>query len=221
MTQSALTLHNSGVSRQLALSFPRTADAAAASLLPTAGTAAARQALSSGAPVILLYGAEGSGKTHLLRAWAEVEGAAFHTATCPPPPYPATLAVDDLDALPPEAQTQLFHYFNHMKQAGGRLVVASRLAVAQLPLLPDLKSRLLTGLAAEVTPPTAEELAQLALKWAAEHRLTLPPDVISYLLSRAERSAPALRTLIAQLDVLSLEQRRAVTIPLARQALQG
>ena len=209
------------ISKQLALSFPHTADYSSASLLPTQGTLAARQALAEDHPLILVYGEEGGGKTHLLHAWAEAHGATYAVSTCPPPPYPAALAVDDLDALPQSAQTQLFHAFNHMRQTGGKILVASRAPVSMLPLLPDLKSRLLTGVAVEVLPPSVEELAQLALKWASERQLILPPDVISYLLARAERSAPALRNLIAQLDTLSLEQRRAVTIPLARQALQG
>lgn len=208
--------------RQFSLPFPSQPENPAATLLPTQATAIARAALAGHAAGPLhLHGPQGSGKSHLLQTAAAYHQVPVYVAQCPPPPYPNILIIDDLHRLPPAGQTLLFHTINQHAQTGGRLLTAAPVPVAELPLLPDLGSRLQQGLAAELTEPTETDLAQLALRWAAAARLVLSPDVVEYLLSRAERSVPVLHSLVQKLNELSLEQKRAVTIPLARQVLQG
>jgi DnaA-homolog protein len=140
---------------------------------------------------------------------------------CPVFQAGSALAVDNLEHLTPAAQTTLFHALQTLDQSGGQLLVASRLPVQALGLLPDVTSRLLTFPQLEITPPTDAELRQLVLKWAADEQLTLEPAVVEYVLTRAARSAPAVLGLLGQLNVLSLQQRRAITVPLVRQVLQG
>ncbi len=192
----------------MVLNFPFREDLSAESFFPTAGSAAARELLENFERGILcLWGEAGSGKTHLLNIWrARVGEGNF-------------LAVDDLDKVDAVGQEQLFHWLNNQGKSGA-LVVASRQPVVELGgLLPDVRSRLSAGQAVEVLPPSDDELAQVAAKWAAERQLELSPEVINFILARAERSVPALRTLVAKLDRLSLEEKRAVTVPLAKKAL--
>lgn len=198
---------------QLTLAFPHTPDYSAAAWLPTAGTAAAVQALAlhtpaahKSSPVLALYGAPASGKTHLLTVWKNTH-ASGHIA-------------DNLESLSAAEQTELFHLFNRLKATGGALLVASRQPVSALALLPDLKSRLLTGPQLELQPPTDAELRQLLSKWAADRQLTLTPQVSDYLLTHAERSAAALHHAIQALDTLSLEAKRGITIPMVKKLLQ-
>lgn len=174
--------------------------------LPTVGTQAAWSALAE-EPIgcICLYGPAGSGKSTLLALAAQS--------------HPQLYVVDDLDVATPAAQEELFHAFN--SRGGKGLLVASRVPVAQLALLPDLKSRLLTGTQLEVALPTDEELRQLLTLWAQARQIMLPDAVADYVLLRAERNPAVLAALVAQLDALSLEQKRAVTVPLARQVLGG
>jgi chromosomal replication initiation ATPase DnaA len=193
---------------QMVLNFPFREDLSAESFFPTAGSAAARELLENFERGILcLWGEAGSGKTHLLNIWrARVGEGNF-------------LAVDDLDKVDAVGQEQLFHWLNNQGKSGA-LVVASRQPVVELGgLLPDVRSRLSAGQAVEVLPPSDDELAQVAAKWAAERQLELSPEVINFILARAERSVPALRTLVAKLDRLSLEEKRAVNVPLAKKAL--
>jgi DnaA family protein len=49
----------------------------------------------------------------------------------------------------------------------------------------------------------------------------LPPEVAGYLLVRVPRDLSSLRALVDTLDRASLEQKRAVTVPLAREVLQA
>jgi DnaA family protein len=67
---------------------------------------------------------------------------------------------------------------------------------------------------------TDEEKAHALERHAAARGFGLPPEVAQYLLNRVRRD---MRTLIAMLDSLdrySLEEKRAVTLTLAREMLQ-
>lgn len=198
---------------QLTLAFPHKPDYSAAAWQPTAGTAAAVTALklhtptaTKSSPVVALYGAPASGKTHLLSLWLS-QNPTGHTA-------------DDLQNLAESAQITLFHLFNRLKTEGGALVVASTQPIASLNLLPDLKSRLLTGPQLELQPPNDTELLELLNKWASDRQLFLPPNVTDYLLTHAERSAASLHYAIQALDTLSLEAKRGITIPMVKKLLQ-
>jgi DnaA family protein len=150
---------------------------------------------------LCVYGPKGVGKTHLL-AMADELG---HTTQ------------DDVENLSLDQQEELFHTFNRVKAEGGHMVVASRVPVAQIQLLPDVKSRLLTGTQVEMTLPIDDELNILLLRWAEDRQLLLPDAVRLYVLARAERNPHTLAALVQRLDALSLEQKRAVTVPLARE----
>jgi chromosomal replication initiation ATPase DnaA len=193
---------------QMVLNFPFREDLSAESFFPTAGSAAARELLEKfDSGILCLWGGAGSGKTHLLNIWRARMGEGNF------------LAVDDLEKVDAVGQEQLFHWLNNQGKDGA-LVVASRQPVVELEgLLPDVRSRLSAGQAVEVLPPSDDELAEVAAKWADERQLELSPEVINFILARAERSVPALRTLVAKLDRLSLEEKRAVTVPLARKVL--
>lgn len=174
--------------------------------LPTGGTQAAVAALEgAGTTCICLYGPTGSGKSTLLKLAAQK--------------HPGLYVADNLESATPQTQEELFHTFN--SRGGKGLLVASAVPVAQLALLPDLKSRLLTGTQIEVELPNDEELHQLLMLWAQARQIVLPQAVADYVLLRAERNPAVLAALVTQLDALSLAQKRAVTVPLARQILGG
>jgi DnaA family protein len=168
--------------------------------LVTGGNRAAHEAVRSGLPCVCLYGPPGGGKSHLL-AYAAAHGA---------------VVGDELELLDVAGQERLFHALN----AKVPVVVASRAPVAQVEgLLPDLQSRLLLGIQLEVAPPDDDELRALLARWAEVRQLALPEAVVDYMLARAGRSTHELVNLVGRLDALSLEQKRAITVPLARAVL--
>lgn len=169
--------------------------------LTTDGTREAEKALQRGDLCVCLYGPAGGGKSHLL-ALAASRGA---------------VVGDRLEEMEREGQERIFHALN----AKVPVVVASGVPVAQIEtLLPDLKSRLLTGTQVEVLPPTDEDLHALLKHWAEVMQLSLPDAVAEYILARAARSTHELAAIMTRLDALSLEQKRAVTVPLARAVLE-
>ena len=192
---------------QLLLNLAPKPTLAQAEWLPTVGTHQATQATLNANPTtigtICLYGPSGCGKTHLLAKLASQN--------------PSLVLADNLESLTAQQQEELFHHFNNRQGRG--LITTSQLPVAQLSLLPDLKSRLLTGQHIEMQLPTEAELTHLLQSWATTRQLTLSPEVTHYLLTRTARNPHTLLGLLNQLNTLSLLQKRAITIPLVHMAL--
>lgn len=212
--------------RQLAFPFPQHATYAAAAFIPTPANAEACTWLDhpQNWPGLrmALYGPEGSGKTHLLHAFAE-----RHRATLLPgeavrrlidmPRY-GGLAVDDADAAPePEA---LLHLLNAAAEAGIPVLLAGRTPPAHWPAtLPDLTSRLRATTAVALGQPDDDLLRALLTRLLAERQLRVDPAIHDYLLARLPRHGAALREAACRLDRASLASGRAVTRAMAADIL--
>jgi DnaA regulatory inactivator Hda len=176
---------------------------------------------------LLLHGPEGCGKTHLVHIWraraaaALVAGEHSEAAALPHLLEEASgrIAVDDAERIPEEA---LLHLYNACLEAGGSLLVTARAPAGAWPVeLSDLRSRLRALPAVAVEAPDDPLLAALLVKQFADRQLRVGPEVIAYLVARMERSAAAAATIAARLDTASLQDRRPVTIPLARRVLRA
>jgi DnaA family protein len=178
---------------------------------------------------IYLWGAAGSGRTHLLRAAVFAlqragVAAAYHACT-PDMALPRDLielravAIDDVERSSEDGQIALFNLYNTLRENGGTLIAAGRVAPMQLGLRPDLVSRLAWGLVYEVHALTDAEKARALADRAATRGFTLQPDVARYLLTHARRDMPALLATLDALDRYSLEAKRPVTVPLLRELL--
>jgi DnaA family protein len=152
--------------------------------------------------VLYLWGTAGSGKSHLIQACAGPQ------------------AVDDVQRLDEPAQIRLFNAINQARELGGTVLAAGTAPPAQLPLRPDLRSRLAWGLVYELKPLTDEERAAYLRGEAARRGLQLPEEVVSWLLTRVRRDLRSLAAILERIDRTSLELKRPVTLPLVREALK-
>jgi len=155
--------------------------------------------------VIYLWGAPGSGRSHLLTASAR----------------PGVTLADDVERLDATAQIALFNAINEARDAGGTVLAAGNAPPAQLALREDLRSRLGWGLVYEVKPLTDAEKAVYLHAEAARRGLRLSDEVVWYLLTHVRRDMPSLGAILEHLDRASLEQHRALTLPLVREALRA
>lgn len=178
-----------------------------------------------------LWGARGSGRTHLLRAVMQAldqagRPARFCGAVDAADALDAVTAgdavgVDDVQRLGAPEQIKLFNIFNKLKESSGVLLVSADVPPARLPLRADLQTRLASGLVYEMhVLREADRLAAL-LDHAAARGFELPRAVADYLLAHAPRDLHTLFALVDGLDRMSLERKRAVTVPLARELLQS
>lgn len=187
---------------------------------------------SASAPV-WIYGARGTGKSHLLQAaCAQAGGAGRASAYLPLGQVRAEgpqlldgfddldlVALDDLDAVAgdPAWESALFRLFNGLAEHGGRLAVAAATApVATAIRLPDLRSRLSSSEVHRLEP-LAEADQPAALRHRAERRgLELPDETLGYLTRRAPRDFATLCRMLDALDTESLVAQRRLTVPFVR-----
>ncbi|PCI62288.1 MAG: DnaA regulatory inactivator Hda [Methylophilaceae bacterium] len=153
---------------------------------------------------IYLWGASGSGKSHLLNA-AEMLGA--HIA-------------DDVHLLDNEAQITLFDIYNQLKASGGTLITAGLHAPSQMHLRDDLATRLAWGLVYQLQPLTDSEKAEALKNHAKERGMKLPKEVVAYCLRYLRRDLPTLMAVLDALDEWSLTEKKPVTVPMLKKLLQ-
>ncbi len=190
-----------------------------------------------------LWGATGAGCSHLLQAVCQQdavdEAAQPWTASFYVPLrqhadwHPDILlgletlqlvCLDDVDAIAglTDWEEALFHLFNRLRDSGTRLLMAARMAPREAAfVLPDLLSRLQSGVVFQVHEPDDEDKLQALRKRAARRGLELSEEVARYILQRTERGNTELFTLLERLDSHSLQRQRRISIALVRDLLQN
>jgi DnaA family protein len=178
---------------------------------------------------LYLWGRPGSGRSHLLRgtvAELQREGASAIYVACTAGIRLADglermdcVALDDVDRLDEEGQVAVFDLYNALRESGGALVASAAAPPVQLKLREDLVTRLAWGLVYQVHALTDENKAQALADRASSRGFRLAPEVCDFLLTRAQRDLPTLLATLDALDRYSLETKRPVTVPLARELL--
>jgi chromosomal replication initiation ATPase DnaA len=177
---------------------------------------------------LALIGPEGSGKTHLAHVWAEAAGAAIVTAArldqvdTAVLPMGSHLAVDDADRLALRDEAALLHLHNHVLSGGGRILFTARCAPLRWPVaLPDLASRMQACATTALHAPDEALLSAVLVKLFDDRQVRVSPALISYLVSRMERSLAMAGRLVEMLDQRALARGGAITRTLAAEVLDN
>lgn len=172
-----------------------------------AALAAVRAAAAgAGERVVYLWGDPGSGRSHLLAAAGAVG---------------QVVMVDDVHLLDAAGQVAAFDAFNRARAAGVAFLAAGDAPPAQLAVREDLRTRLASGLVFQLHPLGDEAKAQALRAQAASRGMALPDEVADYLLRRLPRSLGTQLAVLDALDRYSLAHKRALTLPLVREALDA
>lgn len=201
--------------------------------------AALRESIGGASPSpLFLWGAPGTGKTHLLQAACHA-GAREGLAVAYLPvrellgPGPGVIegmesfdlvCVDDVGAIGGDAawEQALFTLFNGLRETGGRFVAAGAAPPPALGLhLDDLASRLAWGPVFHVKELADDAKCQALVRRARDRGMEMPEDVARYLLRRQPRDLPGLFALLARLDEVSLAAQRRLTVPFVKQVMEG
>lgn len=177
---------------------------------------------------VYLWGGSGCGKSHLLRGFA----AALRAQNGRPQlvcdaqmcseeaaAQSGALLVDDVLALDAENQNRLFNSLIRIRDGSGLFIGSGPYAPMHLNIRPDLASRLAQGLVFQVKCLSDEDKTEALVAHAHARGFTLPRDVVAYLLKHWRRDLPALMALLDALDRYSLEVKRPITVPLAREVM--
>ena len=185
---------------------------------------------------LYLWGAEGTGKSHLLqaackqatdreRAVAYLPLKLLHNQSAEAidglENYDL-IAIDDIEYIAGDRHWEeaLLHLYNRIKNQAGSLIISSR----ENPLsssvqLADLHSRLSWGLEYRLLELNDVDKG-LALQQAARQRgFELADDVVNYLITRVDRNIGQLMVLLDTIDKHSMIEKRKITIPLIKDIL--
>ena len=175
---------------------------------------------------MLLVGPEGSGKSHLAAIWAEQAGArstsahALTAANVPAELATGALVVEDLRAAAFDERA-LFHLLNLAREDEASILITARLPPSAIEIeLRDLRSRLRAVPIVSLLPPDDHLFRALIVKFCADRQLAVDEQVVSYLVTRLERSYAAARQAIELLDREGLRLGRPVTRALAAELLR-
>jgi DnaA family protein len=187
--------------------------------------------------LLYLWGAKGSGKSHLLQAscqainstesaiylplnllkeWGpqSIEGLEEQTLVC----------IDDIDAIAddPAWEEALFHLYNKIKDMDQSfLIISGNQIPTTLPIkLADLRSRLSWGLVIHLLELNDEDKINTLKLHALRRGFDLPESVGQFLLNRCSRNMHDLHQLLNHLDDASLAAQRKITIPFVKDILK-
>lgn len=193
-------------------------------------------AQQGGERALFLWGADGTGKSHLLQAACHAASASGRRAIYLPMSQAvlldpevtenlescALVCIDDIHrtaGIEPW-QHALFALFNAVVEHGGSVVATARAAPAAMPrLLPDLTSRLAWGPVYQLKLlDDADKIIVLKAR-ALRRGFDLPDETAQFLLNRLKRDMHTLCTTLDALDTASLVAQRRLTLPFVRSLL--
>ncbi|MBN8959662.1 MAG: chromosomal replication initiator DnaA [Rhizobiales bacterium] len=176
--------------------------------------------------VMMLVGAEGSGKSHLAAIWAKEAGArttSAHILTAAMVPAElatGALVVEDIDPATMDERA-LFHLLNLAREHEAFVLMTARQPPSAFDIgLRDLRSRLRALPVVTLAQPDDGLFRALIVKFGADRQMQLDETVVGYLASRIERSFVAAREAVARLDAESLRLGRPITRSLAAYLLR-
>ena len=181
-------------------------------------------------PFIYVWGEEGAGKSHLLRAWVAQaldagKKAVYIDAAATPLTEAAFeaeyLAIDQIEKLGNEEQALLFAVFNRFRNSGkGFLLLSSEHTPQQLVIREDLRTRMAYCLVYEVKPLNDQEKIDALVSMAAARQVTIDPEIFEYLLNHWRRDMDSLMQMLDTLDNYAVTMGKRITLPLLRQLLK-
>ena len=182
---------------------------------------------------VILVGDEQCGKTHLCHVWGERTNAIWltaqdfqtHNAVAPwvekienATQSPICVIVDDCHAVP--EHEQLFNLYNRMQDLGGKMLLTGIDSPKTWGItVPDLLSRLSTMALAAIDSPDDMMLGMLLVKLFNDRQLQVPADVMMYVIKNLPRTYDSIGAFVSHADALALQEKRSITVPLARTVL--
>lgn len=181
-----------------------------------------------------LWGAGGSGKTHLLKgvreALRELGASSRHpvgwldASAHEPPEYDerwVAILLDDVHLYTAVQQHMAFNWFVNAQTHQRWVLAAGQLPPADLKLREDLRTRLGWGHVFHLQVLSEPERRSVLRKEADARGIFLGDEVMDFMLTRFSRDLGSLMQLLDQLDGYALQTKRGITIPLIKSMLES
>jgi chromosomal replication initiation ATPase DnaA len=168
---------------------------------------------------LIIQGPKASGKTFLAKKWAIKSDALFikkmHEMTESIIEHHSAFIIDDIDSG--WVEEKLFHIFNLISEYKKYLLITCQ----TLPkiALPDLASRLKSVNHINIEHPDDEMMTMLIFKLFSNYSVVINVEVVNFLIKVLPREFPAIIDAVNIINDFALENKRKITIPLVKTAL--
>jgi DnaA family protein len=179
---------------------------------------------------VYLWGSNGSGKTHLLKAVQDAlrtQGASvgwLDASVHEPPEFDerwAAVLMDDVHLFTAVQQHAAFNWFVNAQTHQRGVLAAGSSPPADLKLRDDLRTRLGWGHIFQLHVLSEPE-RRAVLRQAADARgVFLGDEVMDFMLTRFSRDLGSLMELLDLIDGYALQTKRGITIPLIKSMMEN
>ena len=166
-----------------------------------------------------LYGPKKSGKSYLSKIWLKKNNAIEYKNN-----YEMILNLQKnilIDNLIFYDQEKIFHIVNNCILNNSKVLITSDNKINEINFeFKDLSSRLKTFSNLEINQPNDEMLFAILTKLLVERQFIIKSnEIFEYIIRRVDRSYQGINDIVKKLDILSLEKKRQLTIPLIKEIL--
>jgi DnaA family protein len=190
-----------------------------------------------GEHVIYIYGTHGQGCSHLLQATCHYAHQHHLSSVYFPLAHLISMStdilngleqldvvcIDDLHIIAGHAawEEAIFHLYNRMHDAGKKIIVAANDSPKFIKLeLPDVVSRLSSGIVFQLRPLMDAEKLLILIQRAHSRGISLSEEVGKFILTHYPRHMGTLFAALDALDKASLAAQRRLTIPFVKEVLE-
>ena len=166
-----------------------------------------------------LYGPNKSGKSYLAKIWLKRNKAIqYNKKNELFLNQKDNILIDDLQFHDEE---KIFHIVNNCILNNTKILITSNSQINEIEFkYNDLSSRLKTFSNLEINKPNDEMLLAILTKLLIDKQFIINSnDIFEFILRRVDRSYEGVNKIVNKLDILSLEKKRQLTIPLIKEIL--
>ena len=166
-----------------------------------------------------LYGPKKSGKSYLSKIWLKKNNAIEYNNN-----YEVLLNLHNnilIDNLIFYDQEKIFHIVNNCILNNSKVLITSDKKINEINFVfKDLSSRLKTFSNLEINQPNDEMLLAILTKLLVEKQFIIKSnEIFEYIIRRVDRTYQGINDIVKKLDILSLEKKRQLTIPLIKEII--
>ena len=169
--------------------------------------------------LIYLFGPKKSGKSFLSQIWLNKNNAIeFDNNIQYLLANKKNVLVDNLSSFD---QENIFYIVNNCILNDSKILITSDIKINEFIFkFKDLSSRLKTFANLEIKQPDDEMLLTILTKLLIDKQFIINSnDIFEYILRRIDRTYLGINDIVNKLDVISLEKKRQLTIPLIKEIL--
>ena len=172
---------------------------------------------------LIIEGPKSSGKSHLVSVWQKKSNCNIYSSEQIDNEEINTndnrnIAIENFENI--KNYEFLLHLLNYKKEKKLKYLLTTSNNIIALNInLKDIKSRLLELPKVKITLPSDELLKGLIIKLLKDKGLMITNKLVSYVIARIERSYEAVNLFIQDLNNISLEKKKKISISLIKELI--